>query len=293
MAVGTTTRSGGLPGGGPGPQRGGPQVLGHGGQGVLGDGVDDGDDGEAHDEADDQRVALHVGVDQAAARIQAQAEARTRPPARPASRHRGRQASRTWPGRKSPQRPHDQSRETCRSQGFTTEPVAPDHHHRRQGKNRIRIQPPVASPICPSSQRMMSPAKHSAPPPGPAGARSAIPSGNAKEHGREPPPLGPQGQARGRSCQACAPRRKDSGKATPSRRKRPGCRPPPAQTPGRPGNPSTTLGRLAISSTAGLIRSRRPGLQELAGEDGGQQGDGHTEEQREDGGLQRCRRSAA
>ena len=38
-------------------------MFGDGRQGVLGDGVNDGDDGETHHEADHQGVALDVGAD--------------------------------------------------------------------------------------------------------------------------------------------------------------------------------------------------------------------------------------
>ena len=51
----------------------GAQVLRNRRESVLGDRVDDRNDRKTHHEADDQRVALHEGVDVAAPRIEAQA----------------------------------------------------------------------------------------------------------------------------------------------------------------------------------------------------------------------------
>ena len=63
--------NGGLPAGRPSAEGGGAKVARHGGEGVVGDRVDDGDDRETHHETDDQGVTLDVGVDDTAARVKA------------------------------------------------------------------------------------------------------------------------------------------------------------------------------------------------------------------------------
>jgi hypothetical protein len=59
-------------------ERTGAQVLGNARQRVLGDRVDDRHDRERHDEADDHRVALHVGPDDSAAKVKASRRERVR-----------------------------------------------------------------------------------------------------------------------------------------------------------------------------------------------------------------------
>ena len=65
IAVGSTMRMAVCQGVAPAPSEAARRWIRHGGERVLRDGVDDGNDGEAHHEAHHQRVALHVGADQA------------------------------------------------------------------------------------------------------------------------------------------------------------------------------------------------------------------------------------
>ena len=270
-----------------------PQVVRDARERVLGDRVDDRDDREAHHEADDQRVALDVGAEQGAARVEAGSVEQRRDAPRRAATVSAAPASELARGRAT--------RRPCRA---TSRPRpragAGSRRARTAGSRRATARAAGGAASSrrprrrswPSSQHLeVAVRRTGARTPG--RARGDEQAGRTARHAiassRSATPEARSRPAAGAAARGSAPTRNVTGTTTNDEQdgREPRARRTGAITSAAR-KPSTTLGRLAIISIAGLTARRDSRVQELAGVERREQRDRHPEEHRVERRLERA-----
>ena len=290
IAVGITMRNAVCQGVAPAPSEPARRWSGTRGERVLGDRVDDRDDREAHHEADDQRVALHVGAD-AASRAgrgrSAASSARAATASASAAEQRARRTARGPPRRSAPASsrapPRAAAGSTWRPKTQSTTTAAGREQQEHPAARRAAGA--AVEPAHDVARRTRG-----ARPRGRARGASTSAAGDGEE--RSPGSASARAAARARSgmsCQRCGAAEEDSRHeqrpATSTDASRPATK---GASTSAARKPSTTLGRLAISSIGRLDARPRRGAQELAGVDRRQQRERHAEEQRVERRLERA-----
>ena len=194
----------------PAPSEASAQVLGHAGERVLGDRVDDRDDREAHHEADDQRVALHVGAEDRCRAGRAEAERQRPRPSASAQQAATARRPGSAPGRRRRAARHGSSAPSARaatgaSQVGHREPRPRPAPAAGAGSSSRRAPlPTLARRARPSrSPPKSSATRRTARPRAPAG--TLTPTGTAVMTAKRGQPARRRVSSRGRSCQRSAP----------------------------------------------------------------------------------------